>query len=101
MNEVLPCPECGETYDAMQLLEFCTISWPELNWLYFHCPNCKKYTHILVEQKRMSSVKFLGAPGPSWEIIKSICVPNLEIRMDPKFAHVWLNGKHYEFTAKE
>ena len=97
----LPCPGCDSAYSPKALLEGSAISWPELNWINFSCPSCGESTHILIEDGRMATVDLLGAPGPDWEINVSIEVCDLTTRMDPGFAHVWLNGKHYEFEAKK
>jgi len=101
MKETLPCPGCDSKFRVSEILEHSTISWPDLNWIYFQCPNCEKHTHIQVKKEKMATVNFIGAPGPDWELIKSINVPSLEARMDPGFAHVWLEEKHYEFKARE
>ncbi len=101
MRTHLPCPKCGSEFTPKEILECCSISWPELNWIYFTCPSCQEKTHILVEDGRIATVDFLGAPGPDWKVNTPMLEKNLLTRMDPKFAHVWLENKHYEFEAKE
>jgi len=101
MRTTLPCPKCSKEFTPREILEASTISWPELCWIYFKCPACEKFTHIQIINGRMSTVNFLGAPGPDWEINTSIEIMDFKIRMDHEFAHAWLDGKHYEYEAKK
>ena len=101
MKKLLPCPKCRTEHDVSSILEHSDFSWPELGWIYFKCPHCSEHTHIYLDNNIMATVNYLGAPGPNWNINKSIDVPNLVVRIDPKFLHVWNNEKHYEFAAKE
>ena len=99
MRTKLPCPNCDKEFSASEILEASTIAWPELNGIYFHCPSCLEYTHILIEEHKMATVHFLGAPGPNWEINTPMVVEGLSVRIDPSFVHIWFNGKHYEYKA--
>ncbi|MDA8428000.1 MAG: hypothetical protein M0T70_01965 [Geobacteraceae bacterium] len=101
MKTTLPCPKCSEEFTPREILEASTISWPELCWIYFKCPACEKFTHIKIINGKMSTVNFIGAPGPDWEINTSIELKDFKIRMDPGFAHAWLDGKHYEYEARK
>jgi hypothetical protein len=101
MRTTLPCPKCKKEFTARDILEASTVSWPGLNWIYFECENCGEFTHILINDSRMATVNFLGAPGPNWEINTSIHLNDFKVRMDPSFAHAWLGGNHYEFEAKK
>jgi hypothetical protein len=101
MKKTLPCPKCNAEFTATQILEASTIAWPELCWIYFKCSSCSQFTHILVKPGRMSTVNYIGAPGPSWEINTSMEISDFTTRMDPGYAHVWLEGKHYEFEARK
>lgn len=100
MKNTLPCPKCLAEHTAGGILEQSSISWPELSWIYFRCPHCAACTHILIKEGRMSTVNFLGAPGPDWEINTTMLVDGLVVRMDPGFAHAWLSGQHFEYAAK-
>ena len=101
MTKQLQCPKCNSEFSTKKIIECSSIAWPELNWIYFTCPNCEKNTHILVEDGRICTVDFLGAPGPDWEINTEIIEEGITTRMDPGFAHVWFEGVHYEFEAKK
>ncbi len=101
MKTTLPCPKCSKEFTPTEILEASTLSWPELCWIYFKCPKCGKFTHIQIINGRMSTVNFLGAPGPDWEIISTIEVKHFTIRRDPGFMHAWLDGKHYEFEERK
>jgi predicted RNA-binding Zn-ribbon protein involved in translation (DUF1610 family) len=101
MRTHLPCPDCGKEFEPKEILENSTISWPGLNWIYFRCPRCEKNTHILVEDGRICTVDFIGAPGPDWKVNTPMLDKRITTRMDPSYAHVWLDGVHYEFEAKQ
>ena len=101
MRTTLPCPKCSKEFTAGEILEASTISWPELCWIYFKCTVCGEFTHIRITNGRMDTVNFLGAPGPDWEINSSMEIKDFRIRMDPGFAHAWLDGKHYEYEARK
>ena len=100
MNK-LQCPNCKTEFTPNEILEESTISWPDLNWIYFKCSNCMKTRHIFIDDGFMATVEFLGAPGPNWKIIEKLKVENLSTRMDPSYVHAWLDGKHYEFEKKK
>jgi hypothetical protein len=101
MRSKLPCPKCGEEFEPLEILENSTISWPDLAWIYFRCTKCEEFTHILIEDGRIATVDFLGAPGPDWKVNTPMLVKDFTTRMDPGYAHVWLDGKHYEFEARK
>lgn len=101
MRKALPCPNCNCEFSPKELLEESSIAWPELQWIYFKCPNCGKQTHILVEDNRIATVDFLGAPGPDWKINTPMLYKDLKVRIDPSFIHVWLDGIHYEFEEQK
>ena len=100
MSQNLSCPKCSARYSIEEILSGCGVSWPELNWAYFKCSTCKQSTHILLKKDKVATVNFIGAPGPDWKINESVSVPNLEVRVDPGFLHVWYKSQHYEYQAK-
>ena len=94
------CPNCAAGVTPLEVLAHSDVSWPELNWVWFHCPRCSKPCHIEVLDHQMATIRYLGAPGPDWERNRSWPVADLIIRADPGFFHCWLDSKHYEFPAK-
>ena len=55
----------------------------------------------MVEDGRIATVDFIGAPGPDWKVNIPMIEKGITTRMDPSYAHVWLDGTHYEFEAKQ
>ncbi len=96
----LKCPHCSFGVSPENILAEATISWPELSWIYFCCHDCKKNYHVQVENGKMHSITFIGAPGPDYEINNTIVVENFTTRIDLGFVHCWLNKKHYEYPAR-
>ena len=40
------------------------------------------------------------AQGPDWEVIARAKEPDITVRQDPEYLHVWLGNQHYEVPAR-
>ena len=98
---MIACPKCNAECSPKTVLDSATVSWPELLWVWFKCPQCEQHSQIEVGNNIMATINFMGAPGPNWERIKSTKVESLTVRSDPSFLQCWLNDDHYEFPARE
>ena len=95
----MDCPFCKEKFDAPSILHGGTFSWPDLSAFWFICPHCGGGSHFRAADHELSLIRVLG-PGPEWEIIETLLVPNLTVRIDPSFLHIWLSQAHFEFPAR-
>jgi hypothetical protein len=100
-GDSLACPHCGATITPLQALQGGTVSWPTLAGWWVLCPACGRGSHFRVERGRMAQYVIVGAPGPMWEHTHQVPVPGLTRRADPSFMHVWLDGRHFEFPARD
>jgi hypothetical protein len=97
----IACTNCLSAITVQEVLGHGKFSWPEMSAFWLVCPRCGVGSHVGVEDGHVSRIRFLGAPGPDWEVIDTTVVPGLTVRADPGFLHVWLRGAHFEFPARE
>jgi len=73
----LRCPTCAATYSVAAVFDHCEVSWPNQRWLGFDCPRCDQFSHVEVEDGRVSIGGIDGAPGPAFVPDNSARVPGL------------------------
>lgn len=96
----IACTNCSNAVSVLEALAHGKFAWPEMFAFWLVCPQCGVGFHLGVEDGHVSRIRFLGAPGPDWEVIDTTIVPGLTVRADPGFLHVWLSGVHFEFPAR-
>ena len=96
----MECVSCQENIQIIVALENSLFSWPEMQTIWYKCTNCKQGNHIYFSDGEIGQIRMLGAPGPNWETINKERAPTINIRKDPKYLHIWYQGKHYEVKAR-
>ncbi|NCC21699.1 MAG: hypothetical protein EOM26_04455 [Alphaproteobacteria bacterium] len=99
MSVSLTCPVCVELFALADILKNATRSWPENRMVDFRCDKCGEETHVRLEDGYAEILAIVGAPGPATDTIETVSVPDLTIRADPGFLHVWFDGEHYAVPA--
>ncbi|MDQ5938053.1 MAG: hypothetical protein QG574_5416 [Cyanobacteriota bacterium erpe_2018_sw_21hr_WHONDRS-SW48-000092_B_bin.40] len=61
---MLRCPSCQKCVSPLQVLEHCSVSWPDQQWLLFECPICTKHSHVQVRDGLLELGELDGTPGP-------------------------------------
>jgi len=100
-GDSLECPGCRAAIRPLQALQGGTVSWPQMAGWWALCPACGRGSHFRVEREKMAQYVILGAPGPDWEHTHEVSAPGLTFRRDPAFLHVWFDGRHFEFPARD
>ena len=100
MKNELECIHCNESLVVEDILDRCSESHPNLSWIYFTCNSCEKTSHIQVKNAAISTIDFIGAPGPDYKIRTTLNLPDFKVRIDPGYIHVWNKGQHYEYKAR-
>jgi len=76
----LRCPKCATTYSVAAVFDHCDVSWPNQRWLGFECPKCDHFSHVEVENGRVSIGEIDGAPGPAFFPDNAVAVPGLRYK---------------------
>ena len=83
------------------MLQHSQFSWPQMQTIWYQCCACEQGNHIRFSNGLVEQIKIISAPGPDWEVINSLLEPNIAIRIDPDYLHIWHKLKHYEFKARQ
>lgn len=97
----MKCLYCEHDINILEVLQNSPFSWPEMATIWYECKKCGKGNHINFKEGNYGQIKFLGAPGPHWEQMASFYNASINIRQDPAFLHVWVDGVHYEVPARK
>ncbi len=94
----LHCPNCSAVNSITQMLATTEFSWPDGQMIYPKCKKCGHNFHVLVENARISSVKWSGSSD--WKILETSDAKSLSLRIDPAFLQCWYRGRHFEVPAR-
>jgi hypothetical protein len=96
---LIPCRHCGFELELEALLGEVSRSWPEHGWVWHLCSECHEGNHTRLGDGYVQQIVVTGAPGPSWEILRTIPSPGLSVGQLPTELNAWLEGRRYSFPA--
>jgi hypothetical protein len=104
LNEALcvfmNCINCKASFNLEFALSNSVFSWPEMQTIWYVCPDCNKGNHIRFNSKKVELIKSVTNNGTSWETVHDYFEPTIDVRIDSKYLHVWYNGKHFEIESR-
>ncbi|MEH6544452.1 MAG: hypothetical protein V7721_10960 [Porticoccaceae bacterium] len=100
LNVIMKCKHCSKEFEIQQAIEASLFSWPQMKTIWYVCPQCEEGNHIRFDKGSVQLVQPQGSPGYEYDVISTIMEPTIEIRIDPKFLHIWYMGKHHEIRER-
>ena len=97
---MIHCKKCEQEIDLRSALLASPFSWPQLQTIWHVCKNCNTGNHLRFVSGGVQLIDIIGAPGPEWEILQAEIAPDIDIRVDPSWLHIWLGKTHYEIPAR-
>lgn len=94
------CVHCDKEFDFQYAVETSAYSWPQRKTIWCVCPHCSQGNHIRLDNGAVQLISLQGSPGYEYDIVSTSYEPTIEIRVDPKFLHIWYLGKHYEIKER-
>lgn len=76
MENKAQCPGCSAEFTALEILNNCTLSFPNQKWIWFHCPACKKQYFAELHKGKILLGDIDGAPGPAFFPSSELAVAN-------------------------
>ena len=95
------CMECGAPIKLRESIQAAKFSWPLDQMVWYECNACGKGNHVRFDKGAAHNVTYLGGPGYDYVVNSTTKESSLEIRVDPGYLHIWLNGEHFEVREHE
>ena|SRR5690242_2430550 len=96
----MTCKSCNDEIVPEDALKRSPYSWPHLQAVWHVCPKCGIGNHLRFETDTVSVIEITGAPGPTWERLKSQRRPGIQIKAEPEYFHVWIDRIEYVVPAR-
>ena len=97
---MLRCPSCQKCVSPLQVLEHCSVSWPNQQWLLFECPICKKHSHVQVSDGLMELGELDGTPGPCFCADTTLDLPGLKVVCASAQIQCTLEDRQFNIPAR-
>ena len=96
----MKCYYCETKIELRVALERAEYAWPLRQTIWSVCEVCGKGNYLRFEKGKVEILALRGSPGFDYDLISSVHESGIEVRQDPEYLHVWLQGQHYEIKAR-
>lgn len=97
----LRCPNCKKKIAIGQILESCSVAWPNQKWIWYDCKKCKYGCHVEVRENELAIGDIDGAPGPCFMETDKSMVTGMKTKVTSASIIIRFAGKKYQFPAKQ